>query len=123
MIQQPTVLIVDDDLDVLFFVDDLLRELGFRSVKATSTSDAIETLATTQVDAVILDFDLIPRAPLQVIEGFSREQHETPLLVMADVATRPEGDSSPSRCFVEHPPEIVELARALRDCMGSVAAR
>lgn len=123
MAKNRAVLVVDDDLDVLFFVDDLLRELGFQPLKVTTAGDAVETLRTAAVEAVIVDFDLIPTATLQTIEELSDARQITPVLVMADDSIRPEGDSSPLRCFIEHPPDLAELREAIAHCLGSTPLR
>lgn len=116
--RQRRVLLVDDDLDILYYVDDLLQELGYRPVKATSTEEAAEQFGTKQVDAVMIGFSMIPAAACETIEQLSPADGATPVLVMAKRDVRPEGDSSPLRCFLDHPPDLPELENALERCLG-----
>jgi DNA-binding NtrC family response regulator len=116
--RQRRVLLVDDDLDVLYYVDDLLQELGYRPVKATSAEEAAEQFETKQVDAVMIGFSMIPAAASGTIEQLAPADGAMPVLVMAKPDMRPEGDSSPLRCFLDHPPGLPELEDALERYLG-----
>lgn len=123
MRHQRHVLVVDDDLDVLYYVDDLLQELGYRPIKATSADDAAEIVSAMRPDAVVLGFGMIGSASLAVIEQLAEMHSYTPLLIMADPGIRPDGVPSPLRCFVEHPPDIRELEAALNACVRTPSFR
>ena len=123
MRHQRHVLVVDDDLDVLYYVDDLLQELGYRPIKATSADDAAEIVSAMRPDAVILGFNLIGATSCGVIEQLAETHTYTPLLIMADPAIRPDGIPSPLRCFLEHPPDIQELEAALNACVRTPSYR
>lgn len=51
-----TILVVDDDLDILEIVSRTLRRMGYEVVPATSVRDAIT--AAGPVDGILLDFGL-----------------------------------------------------------------
>ena len=123
MHQQRRILVVDDDLDVLYYVDDLLQELGYRPVKATSTDEAAEITSALRLDAVVIGFHMIASASRDAIEQLAEAHGEAPLLIMADSPVRPEGDPSPARCFVEHPPDIRDLGHALESCLRAPTFR
>ncbi len=116
--RQRRVLLVDDDLDVLYYVDDLLQELGYRPVKATSAEEAAEQLGARRVDVVMIGFPAISAAACETIEQLAPADGGTPVVVMAKPDLRPEGDSSPLRCFLDHPPDLPELEDALERCLG-----
>jgi DNA-binding NtrC family response regulator len=104
MARQVRVLIVDDDLDALYYVDDLLSELGYYPIKATSAEDAGEIAGAVCLDAVIVGFDQIVLAPRIALEQIARAQEQTPVLIMGRPGLRPDGTASPLRSFLEHPP-------------------
>ncbi len=116
MSRQLRVLVVDDDLDSLYYVDDLLHELGYYPIKATTADDAAEIIGAMCVDAVIVSFNVIATASETVLEELAAARDNMSLLIMAKPTVRPEGDISPRRCFMEHPPLVEELELALEAC-------
>ena len=116
MDHQVRVLVVDDDLDALYYVDDLLAELGCYPIKATTLEDGVEILGAMNVDAVIMNAGMVAPAPPKLSERLNAVQDATPILFMTRAGTRPEGRLSPLRRFLEHPPEIGELEQALETC-------
>src|SRR6476660_5405623 len=122
MSAHPRVLVVDDDLDVLYYVDDLLQELGCRPIKATTAQDAAEIVGAMRLDALVMDLDLIVHAAADTLEHLQASHGSTPVLVMTDGRRRPEGPLEPARCFMEHPPDLNGLERALAACLGAVPA-
>ena len=117
MRRQPRVLVVDDDLDSLYYVDDLLLELGYYPIKVTTTDDAAEIIGAMYVDAMIIDFDMIATASEAALNQFAAARDLSSVLIMAKPDVRPEGEPSPLRCFVEHPPLVEELEQALETCV------
>ena len=121
MSRQHRVLVVESDLDVLYYVDDLLRELGCRPIKVTSVEDAADIVGAIQLDAVVIDLGMIAHAEPATLEQLAAST--TPVLVMTERGLRPEGEISPLRCFVEHPPDLATLANALDACLRISSAR
>ncbi len=117
MRRQPRVLVVDDVLDSLYYVDDLLLELGYYPIKATSADDAAGIVGAMYLDAMIIDFDMIATASETALNQFSAARDVSSVLIMAKPDVRPEGEPSPLRCFMEHPPLVDELAQALETCV------
>ena len=116
MAHQRRVLIVDDDLDALYYVDDLLSELGYYPIKATTADDAAEIVGAMYLDAVIMNFAMVPTASEAALEQLNAARDFTSVLFMAEPTLRPDGEYSPMRCFLEHPPAVEELERALERC-------
>ena len=54
----PTVLVVDDEVDLLFTISLSLELAGYRVVKASSGEEALEVAAATPPDAIVLDLRL-----------------------------------------------------------------
>lgn len=119
MSRQLRVLIVDNDIDSLYYVDDLLHELGYYPIKVTTSDDAAEILGAMYLDAVIINFDMIATASEAALEQFTAARDVASVLIMAKPDIRPEGQCSPMRSFMEHPPEVAELERALEACAVS----
>ena len=121
---QRRVLVVDDDLDVLYYVDDVLRELGCRPIKATSIDDAADIVGALSVDAVIAGFDTIARGTRQSLEQLAALGF-IPVLIMAGQERDrfPEGEPSPLRHFTDYPPDLTELERVLGHCASVSPAR
>lgn len=49
------IMVVDDEEDVLFVVESMLREEGFEVVKCTSGESCLERIAEEQPDMVLMD--------------------------------------------------------------------
>ena len=117
MARRVRVLIVDNDLDSLYYVDDVLSELGYYPIKATSALDAADIIGAMHLDAVIAVLKMIVTAPESALEWFTRVGDHTPVLVMGRPGLSPDGAASPLRCFLEHPPAKEELQAALDQCV------
>lgn len=123
MAKRQRILILDDDLDILYYVDDVLQELGYLPVKATSAAEVARLAESGRFDAAVLDFEMIPPATDWKGMLLSALRETLPVLVMSRHEQRPEGDSSPIRCFVDHPPEAHELSEALESCISAATDR
>lgn len=121
MARQPRVLIADHDLDSLYYVDDLLAELDCYPIKATTADDAAEIIGAMNLEAVIINMDMIPTASEAALAIFERARDHTSVLIMSANGLQPDGASSPLRCFLEHPPEIDALRAALERCVTAPA--
>ena len=119
MARQVRVLVVDGDLDALYYVDDLLSELGYYPIKATTADDAADIIGAVTLDAIVIDLDLIATASEAALEQFARARDHTTVLIMGRTGARPDGAESPLRCFLEHPPAPDDLAAALERCVAA----
>ena len=116
MTHRAHVLVVDDDLDALYYVDDLLAEIGLYPIKATTMDDAVEILGAMNVDAVVLNAGMVAGASDDALARLIPVRDTTPVLVMGGPGMQPDGAPSPLRRFLEHPPEMGDLRQALRTC-------
>jgi CheY-like chemotaxis protein len=114
MTHRTRVLVVDDDLDALYYVDDLLSELGYYPIKTTSVEDAAEIVGAMQLDAMIVNAAMIPTASEEALAQLERMPGTTSVLIMSEPVMRPDAASAAPRDFMEHPPELVELAEVLQ---------
>jgi DNA-binding NtrC family response regulator len=118
MTRQTRILIADDDLDALYYVDDVLAELGCCPIKVTTLDDAADVLATTDVDALVVNMAIVAAASEQTMTQLESARDRLPVLVMARPGREPDGADSPLRCFLEHPPAVESLAEALERCLA-----
>jgi len=116
-------MIAGDDLDALYYVDDLLQELGCRPIKVTSAEDAAEIVGAIRLDALIIDLQMFAAASADAIALFLAAHADRPVLWMVPEHIQPDVETSATRCFIAHPPDLAELERALAHCVGAVPAR
>ena len=113
----PTILIVDDDLDIRREVSEILREEGFDVLLASGGAEALRILATSVRPAVILLDLVMPRT-----DGweFRRAQLADPRLASIPVLVLSSFDSGPrdvadlrAAGFVTKPFTIAQLLDAI----------
>lgn len=119
MTRRHRVLVVDSDIDALYYVDDLLRELGCQPVMLSSVPDVDQAIIAARTHAMIVSFDAVLGESRQALDQLATHGNEMPVMIMAPPAVRPDGDLMPSRYFLEHPPDLGGLADALESCFGA----
>ena len=119
----PTVLIVDDEPDIIDLVDRHLAGAGYRVVHAHSGEEALETLDHLEPDAVLLDMRLPGIGGLGVLERLHADRRMPSLPVVAftasadrDLATR--ARELGCRRQVNKPFRAAELLEALESVMA-----
>src|SRR5689334_20435401 len=76
------VLVVDDDLDVCALLEARLSAQGFAVASSTSAADALDSLATTEVDAVLTDIKMTRMNGLELCERIVSSRPGLPVVVM-----------------------------------------
>ncbi|HEX2767484.1 MAG TPA: sigma-54 dependent transcriptional regulator [Candidatus Limnocylindria bacterium] len=77
-----TVLVVDDEPDVLSLLDDLLTDAGYRVTKASSGEQALAAIAKQQPDLVMMDVKLPDQDGLTLLRQLKRQQPDLEVIVM-----------------------------------------
>ena len=115
--EQKTVLVVEDDLDIRDIVQDLLESEGYDVVPASNGRQALEFLGAVRESAkpalVILDMMMPLVDGRQVLEAMRRDPHlaSIPVLVIsAVVREKPEGASA----FLRKPVSLDKLFQTVR---------
>lgn len=116
MTHRARVLVVDSDLDALYYVDDVLSELGYYPIKATTTEDAAEIIGALSLDAVVINMEMVAGTQETALSQLEQAGDNTAVLVMTRSGLTPDATATPLRGFLEHPPSTEELARALEIC-------
>lgn len=77
------VLIVDDDSDVLLFLEDRLDALGYEVLAATNGKEGLEVLQGQSVDGVLLDLDMPVMGGISMLENLGKSSATPPVIVMS----------------------------------------
>jgi len=124
----PLVAIVDDELDIVTYLQLALEDHGYRVCTATESSTAMQKVIAAGPDIVCLDL-LMPKhtgmalyaeivrhpdlrnCPVLIMSGLTRKEDLPKLLEEA-------GGLPVPACFLEKPIRIEQLLEALRDHVG-----
>ena len=84
------ILVVDDDPDVLLFLEDRLNALGYDVLTAGNGKEALETLHSQSVDGVLLDLNMPVMGGMIMLEKLGNPFENPPIIVMSGNAHRSE---------------------------------
>ena len=113
-----TVLIVDDQLDLLEVTAELFRTLGYEALTATSGAEALEVLERTSID--ILFSDVVMPNSISGVElaKLTREQYPATKIILASGYPLPGLNSTQGSVhgfsFLNKPYQLSDLAKTLR---------
>jgi CheY-like chemotaxis protein len=77
------ILIVDDDRDVLLFLEDRLNALGYDVLAATNGQEGLAVIQSQSVDGVLLDLDMPVMGGIHMLENLGRSSATPPVIVMS----------------------------------------
>ena len=81
-VNQPTILIVDDDRGLLRLIEKALVREGFRTAAASSGREALTWLAKHEADLLLLDLKLQDMEGRQLVRKLSELQHPPPFIII-----------------------------------------
>lgn len=81
-LENKTILIVDDDEDILSSIDLAIRAEGARTVTAADGSEALSVCQSSHLDAIILDVMLPKRSGFLVLEKLQELIHPPPVVMV-----------------------------------------
>jgi DNA-binding response OmpR family regulator len=121
MSQPKSVLVVDDDRQVLKYLTELLRESGYDTVTCERFADAKTLLSTTRPDLLLTDIRLGAYNGLQ-LAIFAQSKHPgIPVIVLTgyeDPTLRKEAAAS-GATFLVKPVKRVELLAKIEAALGT----
>lgn len=77
------ILIVDDDRDVLLFLEDRLNALGYDVLAATNGQEGLAVIQSQSIDGVLLDLDMPVMGGIPMLENLGRSSATLPVIVMS----------------------------------------
>ena len=84
------ILVVDDDRDVLLFLEDRLNALGYDVLTATNGQEGLEVLQYQSVDGVLLDLQMPVMGGMAFLEKLGGSSATLPVIVMSATEYRSE---------------------------------
>jgi two-component system, response regulator, stage 0 sporulation protein F len=82
MPQPETILVVDDDPDILQTVVDILADEGYAVVSASNGAEALDMLARVSPAVIVLDMRMPVMDGWQFVQALPPSQRATPIIVM-----------------------------------------
>ncbi len=82
MARQPTILIVDDEADIIDLMRDFLEVDGFTTLSARDGDEALATLARQQVDCVLLDIMMPGMSGFEALRRM-RDMADVPIVFLS----------------------------------------
>lgn len=98
--QHPTVLVVDDNRDLLLFLERLLAQAGWNLLTAGSAEQARKLFDRNRVDAVLLDYMLGDDDGVVLGVEMQMESPQTEIVIMTGGELSPEEQSICQRCDI-----------------------
>jgi len=119
-----TVLIADDEMDILYLLKEMLRELGYESIWAANGVEAVKAFGEYHLNlkAVLLDLrmpvmpgtetyykirEISKKVPIILLSGFHRDKDVDQLLTNGAAA------------FVQKPYNLDDIKRVLNEALGT----
>jgi CheY-like chemotaxis protein len=83
-----TVLIVDDSRVIRSMISKILRPGGYKLLEAISGPEALEILASNQVDLVLLDMEMAEMGGMEVLKNIKKEEQNfhLPVLIISSTS-------------------------------------
>lgn len=117
----PTILIVDDDPDIVLVLHDLLEHVGYRVLDAGTGADALAKTKTTSPSAVLLDVMLPDMDGLSVLALLKQLDPMLPVIILTafvEVAKKHASLTEGAFGYVTKPYDAEELKALIRRAVG-----
>ncbi len=122
-----TVLVVEDEADLLFTVSLALEMNGFTVLQTASGEEALEAVAAEQPDAVVLDLRLPGIDGWEVLRRLGEGGRVSPPVVLlsaqVDAATASRAMALGCHAYLAKPFRPAELARVLEEVLAEAGGK
>ncbi|MCT4509148.1 MAG: response regulator [Tepidibacter sp.] len=81
-IKNKTILIVDDDMDLLLLLENVLKKQGYNVIKSLGAKDVISILNDQSVDMVILDIIMPDKNGFELLNQIKKENINIPIVFL-----------------------------------------
>ncbi|HEU5337506.1 MAG TPA: response regulator [Terriglobales bacterium] len=113
-VQRKTILIVDDDEQVLIELERLLENQGYSTTTAWSGREGLDLLQSRSFDFVLLDGDLPDLTSEELIRQVGQRSKSHCIVLQPQSRFRPESTAENSVCKREHN----AILSKLRECLS-----
>lgn len=124
MTNQPRVMVVDDDKNILSAFEDFLRKENCRMVAETNAEEALARLTQERIDLLIIDIRVGLHSGITLLLRVRAAYPYIPTIVITghpDVVTEKEVKTYGADYFFLKPLELDKLRSALRGCLQTTA--
>ncbi len=119
--KQPTILIVDDELDHRRLFADFLHSRGFQTREAASAEEALASIRQNLPDLVLLDVRLPGQSGLEALAEIRQRARDLPVLLItayADVREAVSAIKGGADDYLAKPVDLDELEAVISDMLG-----
>jgi DNA-binding NtrC family response regulator len=120
MVRDPTILVVDDDVNILSAFSDFLKQERCTMIAATNADDALKHLAAHHIDLVITDVRLKYQSGVTLCIRIKQLQPELPVIVITghpNLLTEKDVKIYGADFYFLKPLELDLLRDAVRKCL------
>lgn len=121
-IMDPSVLIVDDEQNLLVLLDHVLSQEGYRVKTANNADDALDFAARETFSLAILDVKMYPMDGVALLAEIKKRSPSTQVVMMTafpTVETRNSCLQQGAATYLTKPLEMHQLKTALRDLVAA----
>lgn len=128
MMNHPTILIVDDEMDIVATLAFMLEHSGYAVRKAYGGEEALQSVAREKPDAILLDLMMPDLDGTEVIRRLHADPGTASIPVVIITATaqlkefRDSGQAIGAAGFIEKPFQLNDLLLKLREVFPAQAA-
>ena len=120
----PTVLVVDDNEDILDFIDEVLADHEFRVIRARSGPEAMSRLLSDRIDVLLLDLampDMNGFAVLEMVRFIPRLMNTTVIIQTAHGGAHnlARAKELGARAVLRKPISREELLQEVQNCLAT----
>jgi CheY-like chemotaxis protein len=122
--EQKTVIVVEDEADAAELFAEMMRVTGFRVIKSSGSTSAIEIIRREQPDVVLLDVMMPDVSGLEVLRFMRREPNlaKTPVIVISAKSLPvdiKDGMQAGASLYLTKPVGFLELKQAVEKVTGA----
>ena len=115
-----TILIVDDEPNVLWFISKICQPMGYGTLTAGSGMEALKVIQECgdKIDLVLLDLRMPGMGGIEVLKSIRKHQPELPVIVLTAIHDKREDcEKLGIEAFIKKPYSLEELYRHIENIM------